>query len=160
MNNRKLLFLAAAVFAVFSLQAFSFQQKGKNFIVSGKRVELTVSDGTITSVRNRQNGVLLTAPGGVEMNVAGLGNMTGNGKEMSALHFPWGEPTIKQHRKRKKTTVYGLPGKQSKIIVKKNSDSAVVTWQGLYFDNKFSKEDSITFSLHPQRQRFGYVDRG
>ena len=147
MNKKTLFSLLAAVFAAFSLQAFSFQQKGKSFVVSGKRVELTVSCGTITSIRNRQNGVLLTAPGGVKMNVAGLGNMTGNGKEMSALHFPWGEPTIKQHRKRKKTAVYGLPGKESKVLVKKSGKSAVVTWQGLYYNGKFSSQDSVTFSF-------------
>lgn len=147
MNKKTLFSLSLAAFAAFSLQAFSFQQKEKNFIVSGKRVELTVSDGTITSIRNRQNGALLTTPDGVKMNVAGLGNMTGKAKEMSSLHFPWGEPTIKQHRKRKKTTVYGLPGKESKVRVKKNSKSAVVSWQGLYYNGKFSSQDSITFAF-------------
>ncbi|MBR2910028.1 MAG: hypothetical protein IKC05_00330, partial [Lentisphaeria bacterium] len=113
MNKKTLFSLSLAAFAAFSLQAFSFQQQGRNFVVSGKRVELTVCDGEITAIRNRQNGALLTIPDGVKMNVAGLGNMTGKAKEMSSLHFPWGEPTIKQHRKRKKTAVYGLPGKHS-----------------------------------------------
>ena len=120
MDKINLYSLCAALFAASSLQAFEFQQRGRAFTVAGKRVELTVIDGAIESVRNKTNGFVLTSPGGVKMNIAGVGNMTGNAKEMSKLHFPWGEPTIKQHRKRKKTAVYGLPGKESKVLVKKS----------------------------------------
>ena len=147
MNKCNYSVLAAVLFAVSSLQAFEFQQKGRVFVVSGKRVELTVSDGAVEGIRNKTNGFVLTEKSGVKMNIAGLGNMTGNAKEMSKLHFPWGEPTIKQHRKRSKTTVYGQPGKNSKIIVKKTGNSAAVTWQGLYFGGKFSPQDSLTLSF-------------
>ena len=81
------------------------------------------------------------------MYVSGLGNMTGNAKELSRTHFPWGEPAIKQNKKRQRSAIYGKPCSKSKITVKKSGKSASVTWQGLDFNGVFQAQDSITLSF-------------
>ncbi|MBQ7206622.1 MAG: hypothetical protein IJS01_02375, partial [Lentisphaeria bacterium] len=124
----------AFLFLLPEAQAFDFAQNGRTFTVSGKRIELTVRDAAVVGVVNKENKFKLTSPENtVDMYVSGLGNMTGNVKELSRTHFPWGEPVIKQNRKRQKSPVYGKPCAQSKIEVKKGNDGVSVTWRGLDF---------------------------
>ena len=138
-----LLLLSAA-----EVGAFSFQQKGRQFTVSGKRVELIVQDAAVVGLVNKESKVSLAEQKNkVDMYVSGLGNMTGNTDELSRTHFPWGEPAIKQNKKRLKSAIYGKPCSKSKITVKKGGKSASVTWQGLDFNGVFQAQDSITLTF-------------
>ena len=138
----------AFLFLLPEAQAFDFAQNGRTFTVSGKRIELTVRDAAVVGVVNKENKFKLTSPENtVDMYVSGLGNMTGNVKELSRTHFPWGEPVIKQNRKRQKSPVYGKPCAQSKIEVKKGNDGVSVTWRGLDFNGDFQKDDFITLTF-------------
>ncbi|MBQ9337764.1 MAG: hypothetical protein IJS14_10770 [Lentisphaeria bacterium] len=126
---------------------FEAKQQEKSIIVSGKRIELTVKDARITAVRNLENGAVLTSDKSISMHAAGLGNMTGQAKELSRVHFPWGEPNIRQNRQRTKTPIYGHAGEKTKMSVKQSKDSLTVTWKGLYFGKEFAADDSITLEF-------------
>ena len=136
------------IFSISEVCGFSFQQKGRTFTVSGKRIELTVQDAAVVRVVNKESKVpLAEQKNKVDMYVSGLGNMTGNAKELSRTHFPWGEPAVKQNKKRQKSAIYGKPCPQSRIIVKKGKKSASVTWKGLDFNGTFQPGDYITLNF-------------
>ena len=144
--------LLSAVLLLLSLAAevgaFDFQQNGRMFTVSGKRIKLFVRDAAIVRVVNKENNVpLAEEKNRVDMYVSGLGNMTGNADEMSRTHFPWGEPAVKQNRERRKSAIYGKPCGKSRITVEKSRNSASVTWQGLDYNGTFKSMDHITLTF-------------
>jgi hypothetical protein len=118
------------------------------FTVAGTRVQLTVRDARIIAVKSVQSGIKLTTPSpGMNMLTAGLGNMAGQIKELSRVHYPWGEPSIGQNAKRQATPLYGTCGAQTIAKLEVSQDQIVAHWRGLYYADQFHPDDAIELTF-------------
>ena len=150
--SMKFKLLVYVTFVCAMLFGFEAVRNGDTVLVSGKRVQLTVKDARIIAVHNLENGTELTTQGGVKMLSAGLGNMTNNEAELKRIHFPWGEPSIKQVQKRQKTKLYGQAGAKTQLNVSQVKDKVNCTWKGLYYGENFAANDEITLVFSQDEQ--------
>ncbi|NMA43412.1 MAG: hypothetical protein GX946_08520 [Oligosphaeraceae bacterium] len=142
--------MRAASFAVLlmmtaiSAHALRIETTADQFTVAGARIQLTVRDARIIAVKSVQSGLELTTPApGMNMLTAGLGNMAGQIKELSRVHYPWGEPSIGQNPKRQATPLYGICGPQTTVQLEITQDQIVSHWRGLYYADQFHPDDAI-----------------
>lgn len=143
--------IASGVFM--SMNALEVKQSEREFAVSTSRLEATVKDGRIIHLVNRQNGnVVADRAVNETSHTAGLGNMTGQVGELSKLHFPWGEPSLKQDRPNRPTKLYRRPTAESKFQLEKQGNAVRATWQGLSDGETFFASDSITLEFGEDEQ--------
>ena len=135
-----------------TLSAFEFQQQKDTLIFRTKRSEIKIRNARIISVKNlKSNVVFADTKLPCASKSAGIGNMKDRAKEMSKLHFPWGEPTMGQQRPAiKKTQLYRfphIPHEKSKLTVKNSGKSVKAVWKGLSDSVNFFADDSIELNI-------------
>lgn len=126
--------------------------RGKNgeFSVSAKRVKVAVRNARIVGVESKDGSNKIVDPSnGVDSVYAGLGNMRGKVKELSRVHYPWGEPNVRQHKKRIKTDIYRYPDEKSELMLEELNGKITATWKNLTNGTARFAQDTITlvFSL-------------
>lgn len=156
--NKKTLYLFCLFFGLLlSLNAFEFQQQKDILTFRAKQTEIKIKNARIIGVKNLQSGVLLADPEAKTFaKTAGVGNMKGKAKEMSNLHSPWGEPSLKLARQPiKSTTIYRYPDAKSKLAVKKEKNRVTAVWKGLTDSKKFYPRDFIKLEISEDKN--GYL---
>ncbi len=135
------LLLAATSFA------FDFTQNGNELVFKTKRTQIKIAHARITEVKNIEGNVIFAgADTPAESKTAGIGTIAnGRSKEMSKIHFPWGEPLMNQALNPiDKTQLYRFPNEKSKLSISKSGKSVKAVWKGLTDSVDFFPEDSIT----------------
>ena len=133
----------------FCVLALDFTPGNREAMLESARLRAVVRDGRIIHLENRKTGKVYADRAFEEKSVtAGMGQMAGKGKKLSKLHFPWGEPSLGQHREIKQTDLYHYPDEKSAYSAVRKGNEIVISWKGLT-DGKqlFDKEElSIHFS--------------
>ena len=145
MNWKKLSLALAAAAGWISAEALECKQENGELIFRTETSEVRVRDARIIGVKNLKSGVELASPATpASAKTGGIGNMAGQGKAMSKIHFPWGEPSMKQNRPAiRKTTLYRFPSAKSKLDVRRTRNGVTAVWTGLSNSETFFPEDSI-----------------
>lgn len=137
------IFLAAAVCAA----ALDFKPGNREATLETKRLRAVVRDGRIIHLENRKTGQIYADRKLNEWSMtSGLGYMTGKEKELSKLHFPWGEPGLNQHILLRKTDLYHYPNEKSIYSAKKSGKEVILSWKGLSDGKQFFADE--TLSIH------------
>ena len=128
--------------------ALDFSQNDREFVLKTKRLEAVVRDARIIQLRSRKTGQLFADRALAEPSVtAGLGCMTGKEKELSTLHFPWGEPGMNQQIQLKGTDLYHQADGRSAVTVSRGENEVVVAWAGLTDGAQFFPAEKITLTF-------------
>ena len=118
------LFLCLAGAGAFALD---FKPGEREAVVESARLRAVVRDGRIVHLENRKTGAVYADRNLNEKSMlAGLGHMAGKGKELSRLHFPWGEPSVNQGIALGETDLYHYPCEKSTYSAVRNGDEVVV----------------------------------
>ena len=126
-------------------EALECEESNGELVFRTASTEVRVKDARIIGIRNLKSGVELASPATpATAKTGGIGNMIGQKKAMSEIHFPWGEPSMNQNRPAiKTTTLYRFPAARSKLSVRKLPSGVTAVWTGLTDSRKFFPHDSI-----------------
>ena len=132
MNWKKMSMALAGVVGLVSAEALECKQTNGELVFRTATTEVRVKNARIIGVKNLKSGVELASPATpAEAKTGGIGNMIGQKKAMSKVHFPWGEPSMNQHQPAiKATTLYRFPTAKSKLSVRKSSKGVTAVWTG------------------------------
>ena len=128
--------------AIFSSFALEFKPGNREVTLETTRLRAVVRDGRIIHLENRKTGMIYADRKFNEKSITGgLGYMTGKEKELSKLHFPWGEPRLNQHVLVNGTDLYHYPNEKSVYTAKKNGSEVTVSWKGLTDGKQFFEKE-------------------
>ncbi|MBR2426080.1 MAG: hypothetical protein IKB16_04985 [Lentisphaeria bacterium] len=148
LQDMKLFILILAGFTVSSVFGLGFKNGDREAVLETARLRAIVRDGRIIHLENRKTGKIYADRRLNEKSMtAGLGYMFGKEKELSKLHFPWGEPRMMQHVEIRKTQLYRYPDDKSHYSAKKIGDRVIVSWKGLTDGKNFFAKDELTITF-------------
>lgn len=135
-------------FMAVSAMALEFRQEGERVLVSSARLTATVYRGRIVHLVSRPEGTVIASESFAEPSqTAGLGCMLGKVKELSRIHFPWGETSLNQHIEQSQTPLYHSPGEQSKLKIQQEKGLLTLTWTGLASAEGFFADEILRLTL-------------
>ena len=153
-NNLKLSCSIIILLAIFSSFALEFKSGNREVTLETTRLRAVVRDGRIIHLENRKTGMIYADRKFNEKSITGgLGYMTGKEKELSKLHFPWGEPRLNQHVLVNGTDLYHYPNEKSVYTAKKNGQEVIVSWKGLTDGKQFFEKEKL--SIHFEEDKSG-----
>ena len=117
--EKRLLSLLAVILAANSF-AFEFTRNGNELIFKTKSTLIKVSNARITEVRNlKSNVAFASSETPAPSKTTGIGTLANDrAKEMSKIHFPWGEPLLNQSLESiTKTQLYRFPDDKSTLSI-------------------------------------------
>lgn len=122
---------------------------GEELFFRTARTEIRIQYASIIGVRNLESGVDLSSPATpAKAQTGGIGNMIGQKKAMSKLHFPWGEPCLNQQLPPiKKTTLYRRPCQKSRLEMRRLDNHVILLWKGLTNGEQFFPEDTLRLDI-------------
>ncbi len=128
--------------------ALDFSQNDRELTLKTERLEAVVRDARIVQLRSRKTGQVFADGTLAEPSMtSGLGRMTGKEKELSKLHFPWGEPGMNQHIQIHGTDLYHHPDARSTFSVNRENDKVTAVWTGLTDGKQFFPGEKITLQF-------------
>ena len=141
------LFSSLAVILAATSFALEFTQNGNELVFKTRSTQVNVSNARITEVKNLKNGVVFaSSETPAPCLTTGVGSIANDrAKEMSKIHFPWGEPLLNQSLETiRKTQLYRYPDAKTRLTIAKKGNSVTAVWQGLTDSVDSFPEDSIT----------------
>ncbi len=147
--KKSIVFALSLCAAVSALNAFDYSKQGDTLTFRTKRTEVKIKNARVVGIKNLQNGVVLAdSTTALTSKTGGVGNMKGRAKEMSKLHFPWGEPTMRQQRAAvQKTQLYRFANDKSKLSVNRSGNTVKAIWTGLSDSVDFFPKDYIELNI-------------
>ena len=132
------------------LNAGEFYTKGANDTLTfrTKRMEVDVRDARIVGVKSLSGAVLASSKTPSASITAGLGNMTGQVKELSATHSPWGG---RRKSQLSPLSIYRFPSEQTRRDVAEKDGVVTATWSGLSNGKEFFPNDSIVITFREDK---------
>ena len=144
--EKRFLSLLAVILAANTF-ALEFSRNGNELVFKTKSTLIKVSNARITEIRNiKSNVAFASADTPAPCRTAGIGSLANDrAKEMSKIHFPWGEPLLNQSLESiTKTQLYRFPDEKSTLTITKGANSVTAVWKGLTDSVVSFPEDSIT----------------
>ncbi len=151
MLKRSLCLLLCGIMSLSAL-ALEYRQEGDKVLVSNARLTATIWRGRIVHLVSRPDGKVIASESLAEPSqTAGLGCMLGKVKELSRIHFPWGEISLNQHIELGRTDLYHNPNEKSQLDVKQNGPQLSLTWTGLGNSENFFADEILRLVFSEDR---------